>query len=95
MTTDRDTAHARTRLGWQRTALGQVVLGLLLLRQGWSRESWPVWIAGLLAITCAAACARSAGPPRRPTTSGLSRPLLLTAGVLIVCGLTSAGVLTG
>jgi len=94
VTTDRDTARARTRLGWQRTALGQVVLGLLLLRQGWSRESWPVWIAGLVAIACAVACARSAGPPRRPTTHGPSRPLVLTAGVLIVCGLTSAGVLT-
>lgn len=94
MTTDRDTAHARTRLGWQRTALGLVVLGLLLLRQGWSRESWPVWIAGLLAITCAVVCARSAVPPRRPTAHGPGRPLLLTAGVLVVCGLTSAGVLT-
>ena len=94
MTTDRDTADARTRLGWQRTALGQMVLGLLLLRQGWSRESWPVWIAGLLAITYAVACARPAGPPRRPTTHGPSRPLMLTADVLIVCGLTSAGVLT-
>ena len=94
MSTDRDTAHARTRLGWQRTALGQLVLGLLLLRQGWSRESWPLWIAGVLAITCAVACARSAGRPRRLTTHGPGRPLLLTAGVLGVCGLTSASVLT-
>ena len=85
-----DSARARTRLSRQRTALGLFVLGLLLLRQGLTRDVVPEWAAGLVATACAAACASPSVRWERP-----AGPLLLTGCVLLVCGLALTGVVVG
>jgi xanthine/uracil permease len=88
--TGQDSARARTRLSRQRTGLGLLVLGLLLLRQGLTRDAVPEGAAGLVATACAVACLSPAVRWERP-----AGPLLLTGCVLLVCGLALTGVVVG
>jgi uncharacterized membrane protein YidH (DUF202 family) len=87
------TSERRTRLARARTALGFVVLGVFLLRQGASRHSWLDLSAGLLAL--ASACVSAARPGPRTLRTVVRRPRLLVASVLVISCLALVGALIG
>jgi hypothetical protein len=89
------TSERRTRLARARTALGFVVLGVFLLRQGASRHSWLDLCAGLLALACASACASAARPGPRTFSTVVRGPRLLVVSVLAISCLAFVGALIG